>query len=188
MAKIVQDIKFLRQKSTNVETVEEARVLIEELESALNKLDNGVGLAAIQIGSPKKVGAIKGRNGYIHLINPVVVSEEDDFIYRGEGCLSFPYTFKNTKRYKHFTIKHDKIEGDSFEEETLYFYFSLDPNEESDGRVAIAVQHEMEHFEGGLILDHNYEAKPMQRTSEKISRNDPCPCGSEKKYKKCCGK
>ena len=23
---------------------------------------------------------------------------------------------------------------------------------------------------------------------EKIGRNDPCPCGSEKKYKKCCGK
>ena len=24
--------------------------------------------------------------------------------------------------------------------------------------------------------------------SEKIGRNDPCPCGSGKKYKKCCGK
>lgn len=23
---------------------------------------------------------------------------------------------------------------------------------------------------------------------EKVGRNDPCPCGSEKKYKKCCGK
>jgi SWIM/SEC-C metal-binding protein len=23
---------------------------------------------------------------------------------------------------------------------------------------------------------------------EKIGRNDPCPCGSGKKYKKCCGK
>jgi uncharacterized protein YecA (UPF0149 family) len=25
------------------------------------------------------------------------------------------------------------------------------------------------------------------RTSAKIGRNDPCPCGSGKKYKKCCG-
>jgi len=24
------------------------------------------------------------------------------------------------------------------------------------------------------------------RTSPKIGRNDPCPCGSGKKYKKCC--
>lgn len=28
---------------------------------------------------------------------------------------------------------------------------------------------------------------PVQRTSEKVGRNDPCPCGSGKKYKKCCG-
>jgi len=29
---------------------------------------------------------------------------------------------------------------------------------------------------------------PKPRTVEKIGRNDPCPCGSGKKYKKCCGK
>ena len=28
---------------------------------------------------------------------------------------------------------------------------------------------------------------PFQQPSEKISRNAPCPCGSGKKYKKCCG-
>ena len=28
---------------------------------------------------------------------------------------------------------------------------------------------------------------PQQRGSEKVGRNDPCPCGSGKKYKKCCG-
>lgn len=188
MAKIVQDIQFLRKKSTDVKTVDEARKLIDELESTLSKIDNGVGLAAVQIGKPKKVGVIKGRNGYVHLINPVVVSKENEFIYSGEGCLSFPGTFKNTKRYKDFTIKHIKIEGDRFKEETLSFYFSADPYESnSDGRIAIAVQHEMEHFDGGLILDHDYEVKPIQRTSEKIGRNDPCSCGSGKKYKKCCG-
>jgi uncharacterized protein YchJ len=25
------------------------------------------------------------------------------------------------------------------------------------------------------------------RSCEKVGRNDPCPCGSGKKYKKCCG-
>jgi preprotein translocase subunit SecA len=29
--------------------------------------------------------------------------------------------------------------------------------------------------------------QPFKRTSEKVGRNDPCPCGSGKKYKKCCG-
>ncbi len=30
--------------------------------------------------------------------------------------------------------------------------------------------------------------KTVRRQTEKIGRNDPCPCGSGKKYKKCCGK
>ena len=30
--------------------------------------------------------------------------------------------------------------------------------------------------------------KPVKRTGKKVGRNAPCPCGSGKKYKKCCGK
>ena len=30
--------------------------------------------------------------------------------------------------------------------------------------------------------------KPIVREEPKVGRNDPCPCGSGKKYKKCCGK
>jgi preprotein translocase subunit SecA len=29
--------------------------------------------------------------------------------------------------------------------------------------------------------------KTVRRTEAKVGRNDPCPCGSGKKYKKCCG-
>jgi preprotein translocase subunit SecA len=31
------------------------------------------------------------------------------------------------------------------------------------------------------------KSKPQTRAGSKIGRNDPCPCGSGKKYKKCCG-
>jgi len=30
--------------------------------------------------------------------------------------------------------------------------------------------------------------RPVTRHEEKVGRNDPCPCGSGKKFKKCCGK
>ena len=30
--------------------------------------------------------------------------------------------------------------------------------------------------------------EPIRRTEKKVGRNDPCPCGSGKKYKHCCGK
>jgi preprotein translocase subunit SecA len=38
----------------------------------------------------------------------------------------------------------------------------------------------MSHGDGG-------KAAPVKREGKKIGRNDPCPCGSGKKYKKCCG-
>jgi len=31
------------------------------------------------------------------------------------------------------------------------------------------------------------KAEPIRRETRKVGRNDPCPCGSGKKYKKCCG-
>jgi uncharacterized protein YecA (UPF0149 family) len=35
---------------------------------------------------------------------------------------------------------------------------------------------------------HHHDAlKPIIRQGAKIGRNDPCSCGSNKKYKKCCG-
>lgn len=39
-------------------------------------------------------------------------------------------------------------------------------------------------FENGELMTE----KPMKREEPKIGRNDPCPCGSGKKYKKCCGR
>ena len=35
--------------------------------------------------------------------------------------------------------------------------------------------------------DESAPKEPIRRSSEKIQRNAPCPCGSGKKYKKCCG-
>ncbi len=35
--------------------------------------------------------------------------------------------------------------------------------------------------------DSAVRSEPIKRTGQKIGRNDPCPCGSGKKYKKCCG-
>ncbi|MBE6053905.1 MAG: hypothetical protein E7212_08325 [Clostridium sartagoforme] len=37
-------------------------------------------------------------------------------------------------------------------------------------------------------IQKQYRDSAMIRNENKIGRNDPCPCGSGKKYKKCCGK
>lgn len=190
---VVKKIDVLREKSVEVESVEEAKDIISKLETELSSISHGVGLAGVQIGIPKKVGVIKtfGKRGtdYFYLINPVVIDKSEEFTFFKEGCLSFPDFFKNTIRYRHFTIKNQKInEQNEFEEETLYFYYE-DGDMNSDGLVAIAVQHEINHFEGTLIIDSdaddNLRPEPV-KAGIKVGRNDPCLCGSGKKYKKCC--
>ena len=63
-------------------------------------------------------------------------------------------------------------------------------------RIQVAAREETEHLQEGqqqpMFLSHGESAagskrKPARR-SAKIGRNQPCPCGSGKKYKKCCGR
>ena len=52
------------------------------------------------------------------------------------------------------------------------------------------VHHERSRFrrhDGAWLYVDGDIPKPKTRHVEKIGRNDPCPCGSGKKYKKCCG-
>jgi preprotein translocase subunit SecA len=44
-----------------------------------------------------------------------------------------------------------------------------------------------------MVLSHGAAKEPaveqpMRKSGPEIGRNDPCPCGSGKKYKKCCGR
>ena len=40
--------------------------------------------------------------------------------------------------------------------------------------------------DGGI--DRQHKQQTVRRDKPKVGRNDPCPCGSGKKYKKCCGR
>jgi preprotein translocase subunit SecA len=48
-------------------------------------------------------------------------------------------------------------------------------------------QEEQQDLTFSSHADESAPKQPIKRSSEKIQRNDPCPCGSGKKYKKCCG-
>ena len=39
-----------------------------------------------------------------------------------------------------------------------------------------------------IITNDGKDTVKTSKKSDKIGRNDPCPCGSGKKYKQCCGK
>ncbi|RUM63777.1 MAG: preprotein translocase subunit SecA [Sulfurimonas sp.] len=53
---------------------------------------------------------------------------------------------------------------------------------------AIAEQREVEQRQQEALMQLNHTDTGNIKTDKKIARNDPCPCGSGKKYKQCCGK
>ena len=50
------------------------------------------------------------------------------------------------------------------------------------------VQYHHADYDEALGSNEEKPAQPIQRATEKVGRNDPCPCGSGKKYKHCHGK
>ena len=46
---------------------------------------------------------------------------------------------------------------------------------------------ELSYSGGGGTVAEAPARKPV-RAAPRVGRNDPCPCGSGKKYKKCCGR
>ena len=71
----------------------------------------------------------------------------------------------------------------SIREDTVRMLLSVQPRRQEIKRVEVA-KVTGESFEGAGPV----KKKPVVlKKAQKVGRNDPCPCGSGKKYKKCCG-
>ena len=179
------------QKKLRRVTVEEGYKIATELLEILAARKDGIGLAANQVGIDASVAVVNVREPIV-LINPEIVSRETEIPYY-EGCLSFPGKGCHTKRYETVEVKSDNVDG------TIIFS-GVDTGEEAKGTwedgqqeqnreirtlESVCVQHEIDHLNGMRILDRAQELI-IRRTERKIGRNEKCPCGSGKKYKKCC--
>jgi len=171
-------------------SVEEGMKIATELFEILNKRGDGIGLAANQVGIDAQVAVVNVREPLI-LINPKILSKENPIDYY-EGCLSYPGKGISTQRYRDIIISTEQSEAD--------WYFS-GAEENSDGKSgwdkgnlekdqqdrileSVCVQHEIDHLMGKTI--HNRQIDTTYVADVKVGRNDKCPCGSGKKYKKCC--
>ena len=63
----------------------------------------------------------------------------------------------------------------------LLFVFQVRKNEEAPKREQVAKPLATGRGDGSV------KKQPVRNAEKKVGRNDPCPCGSGKKYKKCCG-
>ena len=137
---------FLRQKSINVDVVnDEIRSLMDDmLETMYNA--PGIGLAAIQIGVPKRVIVIDlSKNGEkknpFYFINPQILKKSVKDASYEEGCLSVPNQFAEISRPDKCKVKYLDYEG---KEKIL----------DAEGLLATCIQHEMDHLEGILFIDY----------------------------------
>jgi peptide deformylase len=125
---------------------------VQEIDRALKRFmddmkdANGIGLAAIQVGVPKRVAVIDldptGPNTKpIYLVNPKIITESDEKVLHNEGCLSVPDFWEDVNRASRLTVEYTDEKG---RQQTL----------EAEGLLAIALQHEIDHNNGLLFIDH----------------------------------
>lgn len=115
---------------------------IEKMDAILSQLgDQAAGLAAVQIGYPKRIFLLR-RNGENQVfINPVLLSKSKETKRRKEACLSLPGLAVTIPRPKQLTLKYYDLHGESHEEDFRGFW-------------AQCVSHEMDHLNGQLISSH----------------------------------
>ena len=142
---ITEPDKILRQISSTVENVgdKERKIMDDMLETMYSA--NGIGLAAIQIGIPKRIIVIdlkvKNKKTPLYFVNPIIKNKDNLKSTYEEGCLSVPNQFAEIDRPKKCDVEYLDYNG---EKKML----------NAEGLLATCIQHEMDHLEGILFIDY----------------------------------
>ena len=159
---------FLRQKSQTVEKVDDdMRQLMDDMLDTMYNAQ-GIGLAAIQIGTPKRVIVIdllkeKEKKNPLYFVNPEIVwSSKEEATYE-EGCLSVPGQFAEIDRPNKCHVKYLDYDGNKRELK-------------AEGLLATCIQHEIDHLEGILFIDYlsklkkSLIAKKLSKQKKELER------------------
>lgn len=158
----------LRQKAEPIrEITKEVQKLADDMAETMYAAP-GVGLAATQVGVPMRmfvidVAAEDEPSRLTTFINPEIVLREGTQTWE-EGCLSFPDVHEEIKRADKVRVRAQDREGKTFEIEV-------------EGLMAVAVQHEYDHLDGVLMVDHMgaLRKRMVQRKMEKRRSRDARP-------------
>ena len=156
--------KLLRQISVTVEKVgDDERNLMDDMLDTMYAAP-GIGLAAIQIGIPKRIividiGRDKEKKEPMYFINPVIKNKNSEKAIYEEGCLSVPDQFAEIERPSKCEVEYLDYIG---KKQLL----------KADGLLATCIQHEMDHLEGILFIDYLSKLKKTM-ILKKLSKNKP---------------
>ena len=126
----------------------------------------GVGLAAPQVGVSKRViVADVARSGEppqpMLMANPEIIQVSSERSTFEEGCLSLPDHYAEVKRPERLRIRYLDRENEIREQDM-------------DGFLATCIQHEMDHLDGILFVDHISKLKRgmIMRKLTKLKKQD----------------
>jgi peptide deformylase len=109
--------------------------LLEDLFDTM-RAENGLGLAAPQVGVEARVCVVEDRA----LVNPRILSASSEVVEMEEGCLSIPGVFAKVVRPRTVLVEYWTPESQRI------FEF--------EGLAARVVQHEIDHLDGRLFIDY----------------------------------
>ena len=161
---LIEPSKLLRQVSKLVEKVgDEERKLMDDMLETMYEAP-GIGLAAIQIGVPKRIivmdiGRDENKKEPRYFVNPVIINKNKEKAKYEEGCLSVPDQFAEIERPNSCEIEYLDYEG---KKQLL----------KADGLLATCIQHEMDHLEGILFIDYLSKLKKSM-IIKKLSKIKP---------------
>ena len=152
---------FLRQKSLDVEVVnDEIRSLMDDMLETMYSAP-GIGLAAVQIGILKRIIVIDvskedQKKEPLFLVNPKITFKSQKISTYEEGCLSLPGYFAEIKRPAECHVEYIGYDGKN-------------KNLKADGILSTCIQHEIDHLNGKLFVDHISSLK-RSRIETKIKK------------------
>ena len=153
---------ILRKKSLVVEKVDkEIKNLMDDMLETMYKAP-GIGLAAVQIGIPKRIVVIdiskdENKKDPIYFVNPELTWQSKEIATYEEGCLSIPDQFAKIDRPEKFTVKFLDYNGNTKEMK-------------AEGLLATCIQHEIDHLNGILFIDYLSKLK-KDIIIKKLSKN-----------------
>ena len=144
----------LKQVSLPVVAVDDAlRALMDDMLETMYAAP-GIGLAAVQVGVPKRVIVMdlarpEEPPAPRFYINPEILWASDETAPYEEGCLSVPEIYDEVERPARVKLRYLNYQGEQVEED-------------AEGLFAVCIQHEMDHLEGVLFIDHLSRLKREQ--------------------------
>ncbi len=174
------DLKLSEQERENL--------IVEELEEKLDRLFHEAYEKQVELFGPEEMARAE-RFIMLQVLDGLWKDHLLNMDHLRDGIGLRGYGQKDPlQEYKRegFDMFMDMIQR--FREETVSILLRIVPMRQEEVDAMEEKRRRQQERELRMNRGEDEKPQPVRRKSKKVGRNEPCPCGSGKKYKKCCGR